>query len=85
MPLVRILPVVLSIVLLCGCAAATQSSSTGQGTEPDCSFRSATTCWTLRDRFPQRPPEPAAPTPDELPKRPPVVLASRADAARNSP
>ena len=85
MPMVPSLPIALSIVVLCGCAAATQSSSTRQGTEPDCSFRSATTCWTLGGRFPLlRPSEPAGPKPDELPKEPPAILANRADTARSS-
>jgi hypothetical protein len=65
--------------LLYGCAAATQSASSHSGSGPDCSFRSATTCWTLAGRFPP----PRAAKPDSASKRlqepPAAVLASRAD------
>lgn len=52
MRLVAILPAFLGIELLYGCATATHSVSSPGSAEPDCSFRSATTCWTLAGRFP---------------------------------
>jgi hypothetical protein len=65
--------------LLCGCAAATQSASTAAPNEPDCSFRSATTCWTFGSRFPSR----RAARPDsvrkELLDQPATILATEAD------
>jgi hypothetical protein len=75
--------VVLSVAgsaLLCGCAATTQSASSSPRTAPDCSFRSATTCWTLAGRFP--PPRVAQPdsAPKELLEPPAVILATRADS-----
>jgi hypothetical protein len=78
--LVPIPPAILGTVLLCGCAAASQSSSAAQGVEPDCSFRSATTCWTLAGRFPPPRPKAAEPSPSEVFEQPPA-LASRADSA----
>jgi hypothetical protein len=81
--LVPILPVVLGMVILCGCAAVSQSSATASADEPDCSFRSATTCWTLAGRFPPRPSEAGEPDPNEAP-RAPTALASRADSASGS-
>jgi hypothetical protein len=74
-------PALLTIVFLCGCAA-TQSSSTAvpPEPEPDCSFRSAATCWTLAGRFPPRP-VPAPPKQDEIDSLSPTVLASEADSA----
>jgi hypothetical protein len=74
----------LAIALLCGCTAATQSASTAPRLEPDCSFRSASTCWTVAGRFPPRTPKSAAPKPDEIRDLPPTVIASKADSARGS-
>jgi len=67
-------------VLLSGCAATRgNTAALTPEREPDCSFRSATTCWTLGARVP--PPERAArdTSPDRLLRQPPAVLASRAD------
>jgi hypothetical protein len=72
-------PALLIIVLLCGCAAG-QSSSTTVPPEPDCSFRSAATCWTVAGRFPPRPAS-APPKQDEIDSLSPTVLASEADSA----
>jgi hypothetical protein len=43
-------------VLLASCAASNQTSSgsTVALQEPDCGFRSPTTCWTLGGRFPEK-------------------------------
>lgn len=91
MPMMVSSPALLSLVLLCGCAAARSSSTaerpepdTAQRPEPDCSFRSASTCWTVAGRFPPRPPKAAAPKPDEIPGLAPTVLASEADSTRGS-
>jgi hypothetical protein len=71
----------LGTVLLFGCGVASQSSSRTPPPEPDCSFRSGGTCWTLAARFP----EPRAQAPDSLPidplGEPPTVLATGADTA----
>jgi hypothetical protein len=75
-----VLPPLLGTVLLSGCVAATQSASSAPRGGPDCSFRSATTCWTLAGRFPQA----RAAKPDSVPKKlldaPAAVLASRGDS-----
>jgi hypothetical protein len=74
----------LGIACLHGCAAATQSSSAAPRLAPDCSFRSASTCWTMAGRFPPRLPKATAPKPDEVRGRLPITLASAADSARGS-
>lgn len=76
--------VLLGIALLHGCAAATQSSSAGPRPEPDCSFRSPSTCWTVAGRFPSRLPKSAAPKPEEIRRLSPITLASTGDSARGS-
>jgi hypothetical protein len=63
--------------LLSGCAAASPTAG-GSAPEPDCSFRSVTTCWTLAGRFPFR--QAPARAPEELRAPPPPVLASAADS-----
>jgi hypothetical protein len=65
----------LGVVVLSGCGVAAQSSSRTPPLEPDCSFRSAGTCWTLAARFPG----PRAPAPDSLLNESPTVLAAGAD------
>ena len=84
MPMMPTPLVLLGIALLCGCAAATQSSSAAPRLEPDCSFRSASTCWTVAGRFPPRLPKAAAPKPDEIRGPSPITVASTADSARGS-
>jgi hypothetical protein len=71
----------LGIALLFGCAAA-QSSTAAPRLEPDCSFRSASTCWTLAGRFPPRRLKSATPKPDEIRDLSPTVVASKPDSAR---
>ena len=63
--------------LLSGCALAT-TAATRSESETACSFRSATTCWTLAGRFPVR--QAPAPKPEELRALPPAVLATAADS-----
>jgi hypothetical protein len=71
---------VVGMTLLWGCAATTQSASTASPKEPDCSFRSATTCWTFGSRFPS----PRTNSPDsmrkELQEQPATILATGADS-----
>ena len=74
----------LGIALLSGCAAATQSSSAAPRLEPDCSFRSPSTCWTVAGRFPPRLPKSAVPKPDDIRDFSPITVASKADSARGS-
>jgi hypothetical protein len=70
----------LGVALLGGCAATAQSSSVAPE-RSDCSFRSATTCWTIAGRFPAPRAETRDSVPDELLNQP-TVLASEADTAR---
>jgi hypothetical protein len=72
-------PALLSLALLSGCATAARSTAI-QRAEPDCSFRSAATCWTVAGRFPPRRTESAVPKPDEIRDPSPAVLASETDS-----
>jgi hypothetical protein len=73
----------LSIALLCGCAGA-QSSSAATRPEPGCSFRAATTCWTVKGRLPRTQPKSAAPKPDDPRGRWPTIIATAVDSGRGS-
>jgi hypothetical protein len=46
---------------LLGCAVNGRSSAEVSAPAPDCSFRSPTTCWSVRSRFPDRERPPAPP------------------------
>ena len=70
-----------ALVLLGGCAVAPRSAAAGPEREPDCSYRSATTCWTLGTRFPEPPAEAPDSVPHELMNPPPLTVASAADSA----
>lgn len=73
------LPVGLSgVMLLSGCAAAGRPAPAPRDVEPDCSFRSATTCWTVEGRFPPRRPAADAPPPGGVFDRPPAAIAATA-------
>ena len=74
----------LATVFLCGCAATTQSASATRGREPDCSFRAATTCWTLGGRFPAPHADGRDSVPTEVLKQPPTLLATGVDSAAAS-
>jgi hypothetical protein len=74
----------LVIALLSGCAAATRSSSAAPRLEPDCTFRSPSTCWTVAGRFPSRLPKSAVPKPEEIRELSPTTVATRSDSARGS-
>jgi hypothetical protein len=72
--------VVLICALLCGCAANTRTATAVREAEPDCSFRSPTTCWTPSARFPASHRKSAAPE-DADPRQAPVLFAIDADSA----
>lgn len=78
----RAMPAVLLGALVSGCAGATTTSAAPAPAEPACSFRSATTCWTLAARFPDRQ---AALPPEELRASPRPVLASASDSTTVRP
>jgi hypothetical protein len=69
------------IALLGGCAARTRPSATAQETEPDCSYRSPTTCWTVSGRFPAARSKPVTAPLDPTRSQSSAVLASEADSA----
>ncbi|HKU60319.1 MAG TPA: hypothetical protein VJQ44_03810 [Gemmatimonadales bacterium] len=74
----------LAALLLTGCAAGVapaSRSSAGPGPDSDCSFRAATTCWTLAPRIPAAGAAPRDSSPDQLLTPPRPVLAAKADSA----
>jgi hypothetical protein len=77
-----ILAAFLGIVHLHGCAAAGNSASSPGSAEPDCSFRAATTCWTLAGRFPPSARRARERQPNELLRQAPTVVTRGADTAR---
>jgi hypothetical protein len=68
------------VALLGACASATQSATAPNRNEPDCSFRSPTTCWTLSGRFPPQRVKPVKRIPEPQP-----VLATSADSVLRGP
>lgn len=81
--MIRALGALTLLAALAACAPATRSSqidSTDQlgRNNPDCSFRSPTTCWTIPGRFPA--PEPVATPPIERAPEAAPVLARGADS-----
>jgi hypothetical protein len=76
------LPLALLLGLLGGCATTGQVAAPAHAAEPDCSFRAASSCWTLAARFPPRRAEPTDSQPERLLNPLPAVLASMADSAR---
>jgi hypothetical protein len=82
MPSSRPIPLVtVTLALLSGCAAAAAPASSSSAAEPEreCSFRSATTCWTLAPRVPARHPEARDSAPNRILTPPRPLLASEAD------
>lgn len=71
-----------ALISLCGCAAGTQARAAAEKADPDCSFRSPTTCWTMAGRFPPVRSKPSLPPVD--PRDSSSVLASAADSASES-
>ena len=68
----------LLIPLIYGCAAntSTESLTIAERAEPDCSFRSPTTCWTVSGRYPPPRPRPAERPAPQAPKADSIKLAS---------
>jgi hypothetical protein len=73
----------LAATLLGGCATTMPPASVDGPSEPDCSYRSATTCWTVAGRFPPAPPAARDSLSRELLESFPRTLASSADTSRN--
>jgi hypothetical protein len=71
----------LAVAVCCGCGTSGQSAATMPEPKPDCSFRSATTCWTLAGRLPARRSEVPDSLPNEILKQPPASLAIADSAA----
>jgi hypothetical protein len=67
------------VMSLTGCVGHTQAIPALKEENPDCSFRSPTTCWTMSGRFPSRNANPPEPLVDSLPEQPPE-LVSRSDS-----
>jgi hypothetical protein len=61
-----------------GCAAGVRTFEAVASPRPDCSFDTATTCWTLTGRFPARPMA-ADTAEDDLLAPPAATLAVHAD------
>jgi hypothetical protein len=74
----------LGTALLWGCAALARPSSTAPERQPDCSFRSATTCWTMANRFPARRPDARDSVPSEILGQPATIIARVADTVAAS-
>lgn len=70
------------LIILYGCAANNQSPVGAEEREPDCSFRSPVTCWSVGARFPSRPKSP--PQPDGILSDTSTSLATLADSVRRS-
>ena len=67
-------------LLITACAANSQPAGRAVAGEPDCSFRSPTSCWTLSGRFPP----PRATTEPQVPEtlETPPSLATKPDSVR---
>ena len=71
----------LAATLLGACATTMRSSAADAPSKPDCSYRSATTCWTLAGRFPPAHQTARDSLPRELLESPPRTLASHPDTS----
>jgi hypothetical protein len=76
----QIVPMLWSSALLGGCAAGIQTGTAAREAEPECSFRSPTTCWTVSGRFPTTR-QPAPPL-ERDPRPAPAILAAGPDTGR---
>lgn len=74
-------PRFLVVAVLAGCSPPPGTTTVRPQPEPDCSFRSATTCWTLATRFPKHRAQAPDSVPGELLSRPPLIVAKAADSA----
>jgi hypothetical protein len=70
-----------TVAVLAGCAAGSQSATRAEPAEPDCSFRSASTCWTLSGRFPRARIEAGDSIGKQLREQSRPVLATRPDTS----
>lgn len=68
------------VSLLCGCARAPDLATRTPVAEPDCSFRAATSCWTLSARFPPRRAEPGDSAGRDLAAPLPMRVANAVDS-----
>jgi len=66
---------ILVVGLLGGCAGASGPAGGAPVAEPDCSFRAATSCWTVSARLPPRQAQPADSAGRELTAPPRVLVA----------
>jgi hypothetical protein len=71
----------LALGFFSGCAASAPIVTKAQhpAPEPDCSFRAATTCWTMAARFPGNRAQPTDSEPKQILNSSPAILASEAD------
>ena len=67
-------PVLLAFL---GCAANHETAAVADQTDPDCSFRSAATCWSIGGRFPTLP-QPVQP--ERILQDSSTILAAIADS-----
>lgn len=81
MAMTSVLRLPLGVGLLCGCATTAPVASSARPPEPACSFRAATSCWTMNTRFPPKRAERADSQPEKLFDPRPAVLATAADSA----
>jgi hypothetical protein len=72
------------VSLLYGCAGATDAATELPVAEPDCSFRAATSCWTLSARLPPKRAEPADSAARELMAPPPQLFANADDSTTST-
>jgi hypothetical protein len=73
----------LSIGLICGCATNSSPATNVGDSDPDCSFRSPATCWTVSSRFPERHPKDSLPPLERAPEAPAVMANATADSVHS--
>ncbi len=79
--LVPMMPCAIGLTLAAACATAPPSTTMAPLRAPDCSFRSASTCWTLAGRFPVRRPVAKDTMPETRLAEPPAVFAAATDSS----
>jgi hypothetical protein len=73
----------LAATLLGACATTMRSSAADAPSKPDCSYRSATTCWTVAGRFPPARRAARDSLVRDLFESPPRTFASHPDTSRH--
>ena len=73
----------LAVTLLDACATTMRSAAADVPSEPDCSYRAATTCWTIVRRFPPAHPAARDSLSRELLASPAQTLATSPDTIRD--